>query len=138
MYQFKDIFEDQYRFSLKSIQYKGLEEHAMKPDSKIEFGDKMTVGALNGRELHVECKRELWVTDIGANLLSVSFDIIYTLKNGITMDDSVRAALQKVLAEPHSSAEVYARSSVLISQILMLGLSNTIVLPPQYTGPASA
>lgn len=134
MHSFNDIFEDSYRFSLKSLNYSGIEGLIDHENNTLEFRDMINVRNLVGQELNVEFSRELRFPKSENNTLSIVFDSIYTLKKGIIVDDSLRAELPDVLADTNCSSEIYTRASMLISQIILLGTSNTLILPPQYCG----
>ena len=137
MSKFNDIFEDQYRFALKSINYSAMVSDNGQLGPSIEFGDRFEIRNLVGQELHVDYLRELRLPQSENNSLSICFESIYTLRKGVMLDDALRAELPTILAEPLCSSEIYARASILVSQILLVGTAGTVVLPPQYIGSAS-
>ena len=137
MSKFNDIFEDQYRFALKSINYSAMVSDNGQLGSSIEFGDRFEIRNLVGQELHVDYLRELRLPQSENNSLSICFESIYTLRKGVMLDDALRAELPTILAEPLCSSEIYARASILVSQILLVGTAGTVVLPPQYIGSTS-
>ena len=138
MNKFNDIFEDQYRFTLKSISYSAMVSDSGQSGSSIEFCDRFEIRDLVGQELHVDYLRELRLPQSENNSLSICFESIYTLRKGVILDDALRAQLPAILAEPLCSSEIYARFSILVSQILLVGTARTVVLPPQYISSASA
>ena len=94
--------------------------------------DSYAVSSRSEREIHVAFNRYIGYNPISNFDIIISFDMAFTLKKAVSSDSIDDSDIIRILKESQFTTEMISKSSLLISQLTMIGNLNPMILPPNY------
>ena len=137
MSNYTDFFEDEYRYALSHVEYNRHFSGDDKPTT-VSFvaKDSYVVSSRSEREIHVAFNRYIGYNPVSNFDIMISFDMAFTLKKAVSSDSIDDSDIIRILKESQFTTEMISKSSLLISQLTMIGNLNPMILPPNYISNA--